>query len=146
MNLKYLIIIFLLLVSNQILCQKVKSDLKDIERFCCYEWLPELRDSIFIVVEESKVNQSAKYCVLKKAKRRHYELHCWTGSSGLESPTIWSAKLTIRFKRNFAFLKFGKRKATYQIFKLSKEEYLLIKIKNKPSTNIPPFTSISPGT
>lgn len=129
MNVKHSIIIFLLLISNQALSQIIENDLKDVERFCCYEWLPELKDSIFIVVDESNVNQREKYCVLTKAKSRNYKLHCWTGSVALETPTEWKCKLRIRFKRGFAFLKFGKAKAKYQILKLSKEEYLLVRIK-----------------
>jgi hypothetical protein len=85
--------------------------------------------SISIIVDERKVDQSKRYCVLGKGKRKNYHLHCWTGRPALESPTKWHNNLKIRFVKNSIFFKFGRKKIKYNILNVSEEEYLLIKMK-----------------
>jgi hypothetical protein len=130
MHFKNLLIFSLLLISSQILSQTENNNLNNIERFCCYDLLPEFKDSIHIIVDEREVNQRRKYCVLTKIKRRKYDLHCWImGGRAIESPTQWGVKLRIRFRKNTVILKFGKEKVKYKISKISKGEFLLIKEK-----------------
>ncbi len=126
---KYFTIFLLLLLSIQLLGQKNKIGLKKIDRFYSYGWLPEFKDSISIIVDESKINQRKKYCVVTKTKKRNYNLYCWTGELALETPTEWKDKLKIRFKGNNAFLKFGKKRIIYQIHEISKEKFLLVKLE-----------------
>jgi len=125
---KYFIVLVFLIISSLTFAQKNECDLSKVNRFCCYEWLPEFKDSISIVVDELKVNQSEKYCVLTKEKRKKYGLHCWTGEVGLETPTEWKRKLKVKFKKGIIVFKFGKNREKYKIYSVSKEEFYLIKI------------------
>lgn len=65
---KYFIVTILLFTSVQIVSQTEKNDLKNIERFCCYEWLPAFKDSISIIVDERKVDQRKNIVWLQKEK------------------------------------------------------------------------------
>jgi len=128
---KYALITLLFLFSSQAQAQAGGNNLKQSERFCCYEWLPEFRDSIHVVLDEREINQRKRYSALIKLGGKNYDLLCWTGSPGLESPTKWRYKLKLKFRRNDSVLiKFGKEKYAYRFTELKEGEFLLVKQSN----------------
>ncbi len=131
-------------ISTEVFSQSSNFELGKVEKFWCDNWLTEFTDSIRIITNDKKIDQSKRHCAFYKVKKTEYNFHCWTGSQGLETPTEWNKKMKIRFKGDIVFIRFGRRRLKCKISRVCKDEYLLLKLKQNKARVYTPFSSSSP--
>ena len=109
---KKLLLLFFLGISITVKSQSNSYiNFKDLDRFCCLEWIIEFRDTIELIIDEKNVPPGTKYCVISQKKKT--EFWCWTGIRGLENPTNFKNKLKLKIKNDKFIFKFRGEKYVY---------------------------------
>ncbi|MCB0624036.1 MAG: hypothetical protein KDC43_09035 [Saprospiraceae bacterium] len=133
---RYVLLILSIAIGTRSQGQDYPKALRDFEVFYGLGWLPELEDSIFIMVEESEMPEGKEYFVLRKNKGTRYDLFGWSGKKGLESPAVWEDQLKIGFHLHHVRFKFRRARVSYLIHQQGNAKFLLTKISRSKSRRL----------